>query len=216
MKLLIFLHGYGGRGGDIVQDPAVTGTANRMGWLVVAPDGVNRSWAHVGSPSSARDDLAFVASVRADVERRWPVDETHVVAGGFSQGASMVWDLACHTPGGYTAFVPFSGAFWEPLPGGCAAPVNLRQVHGTADTTVPMTGRTLFGRSRQGDVRKGLDILLRAGACTAPVTKDTRDGLDCTDWTGCAGGHDIQLCTHGGGHEMDAAWVADSLRWADR
>lgn len=216
LRLLLFLHGWMMEGGDIIEDHGITDAAARHGFLLVAPDGLLRSWAHAGSPSQARDDVAFLRAVVADVKTRWPIDPRGVVAAGFSQGGSMVWDLACHAAGDFTAFLPFSGGFWEPLPPACTSgTVDLRHVHGREDGTVPLAGRALFGPFRQGDIIRGFDIWAATDRCRAvPVVLRQSDGLECRTWTGCAGAHRLQLCLRSGGHALFAPDIDSGLRWA--
>ena len=219
LPLLMFLHGYTGEGADILADAHIAGPAGRLGFLLVAPDGLNRSWAHQGSPSAARDDRSFLRNVLAEVKRHYPVDTRLIVLGGFSQGASMVWDMACFAPLGFTAFLPFAGGFWERMPTACTAPVNLRHVHGTADTMVPLGGRPILDRWHQADIRRGFDIWRETDRCTAPPEHLAENaggnsaGLACEVWS-CATRRTLQLCLHPGGHEMDSVWLEDGLRWA--
>ena len=213
LPLLMFLHGYRGQGADILADADVAGPAERLGFLLVAPDGLNGAWSHQGAPSQLRDDRIFLHSVLAEMKRRWPVDPHQIVLGGFSAGASMVWDMACFAPLGFTAFLPFSGGFWERMPTACTAPVNLRHVHGTADTTVPLAGRVVLEHWRQADIHKGFAIWRETDHCTAPE-RHVRDGrLECDVWS-CHTHRTLELCLHPGGHEIDGAWLEDGLRWA--
>jgi polyhydroxybutyrate depolymerase len=216
LKLLMFLHGWKATGTDMLHDPSVAGPAAQAGFLLVAPDGLDKSWGHVGSPNRERDDLAFLAAVVDDALRRWPVDPGQVVVGGFSQGGSMVWDLACYSPDRFLAFLPFSGGFWEKMPADChGGPVNLRHVHGSDDTVVPMAGRHLFGRYAQADIRRGFAVWQREDGCpAAPEGFASEDELDCDIWPNCGSGKVLQLCLHPGDHEMRAAWLASGLRWA--
>ena len=214
LPVLMFLHGYTGEGADVLADADVTGPAGALGFLLVAPDGLNGTWSHQGSPSQARDDRIFLHAVLAEVKRRWPVDARLIVLGGFSQGASMVWDMACFAPLGFSAFLPFSGGFWERMPTACTAPVNLRHVHGTADETVPMAGRTVLDRWRQADIERGFAIWRETDHCIAPPERHMRAGeLACTVWS-CRTRRTLELCLHPGGHKMDAVWLEDGLRWA--
>jgi len=214
LPVLMFLHGYRGEGADILADPTVTGPAGALGFLLVAPDGLNRTWSHQGSPSQARDDRIYLHSVLAEVKQHFPVDSRLIVLGGFSQGASMVWDMACFAPLGFTAFLPFSGGFWERMPTACTAPVNLRHVHGTADTTVPLAGRPVGRHWRQADIERGFVIWRETDHCTAPPERQERaGGLECEVWL-CHTRRTLEMCLHGGGHEMQADWVEDGLRWA--
>lgn len=215
LRLLVFLHGFMMEGADITGDASIREAAGRLGFLLVAPNGLLRSWSHAGSPSQARDDLGFLHAVLEDVKARWPIDGRSVVAAGFSQGASMVWDLACHAAGDYTAFLPFSGGFWEPLPRACGSgPVELRHVHGRDDRTVPLAGRALFGPYRQGDIGRGFGVWLAEDGCRAPPVHLTDwAGLDCESWS-CAGRRRLQLCLRAGGHRMWRGDVLAGLRWA--
>jgi polyhydroxybutyrate depolymerase len=214
LPVLIFLHGFNGKAPDVLADPAITGPAAAQGFLLVAPNGLHGNWSHQGSPSPARDDRTFLRSVEADVKRRWPVDARLVVLGGFSAGASMVWDMACFAPLGFSAFLPFSGGFWERTPTACTAPVNLRHIHGTTDAVSPMTGRTVRDRYRQSDIQRGFVTLLETDRCTTPAERNPHPGgLVCDTWT-CRTRRTLQLCLHPGGHDVEPQWVDSGLRWA--
>lgn len=224
LPLVLFLHGYGESSAKIVGDKDMVAAVTGLGALLVAADGVNHAWSHVGAPRHDRDDIAFLRAVIADAETRWPIDRARVYAAGFSVGASMVWDLACHASEGFAAFVPVSGAFWLPFPGRCeSGPVNLRHTHGMADPLVPMTGRTLRSGATQGDVHKGWDILLATDRCAATPDRTFVETvgawekrLECEDWTSCASGRELELCMHDDGHDMEPAFLRHGLEWAMR
>lgn len=216
LPLLLFMHGWQSTADSTIADDDVTGPAARQGFLLIAPDGLNKRWGFRGSPPGGRDDIGFLLAVVADVEARFPIDRQLVVASGFSIGGSMVWDLACHAAAGFTAFLPLSGGFWEPFPAGCeSGPVNLRHTHGTADTTFPLAGRLAGRGMRQGDVRQGFDILRAVDGC-APVAETSvgEADLTCSVWRGCKGGKELQLCLHAGGHMIQGPHLETGLRWA--
>ena len=212
----IFFHGWQSSAASFAGDAAFTAAFAAEGVMLVLPDGLNHTWAHVGSPSQARDELAFMDQVRADLLARWPVDPGRILVTGFSQGGSMVWDLACYRGHDYRAFVAVSGAFWEPLPLQCASgPVDLLHLHGTSDDMVPMAGRSIGGHWRQGDVRQGLAILREADGCpAAPAREETVIGLSCEIWNDCSSGRELRLCLHPGGHMMPEGWVHLAHDWA--
>jgi polyhydroxybutyrate depolymerase len=215
----IFFHGWQSTGMAFAEDPGFTAAFAAEGVMLVLPDGVDRSWAHGGSPSGARDELAFMDEVRADLLARWPVDPDRLLVTGFSQGGSMVWDLACHRGRDYRAFVAVSGAFWEPLPKHCeSGPVDLLHIHGTGDGVVPMAGRPIGDRWRQGDVLAGMAILRDADGCpAAPARAEPAAavaGLACEVWDRCSSGRELRLCRHGGGHLMPEGWVHLAHAWA--
>ena len=208
---IMFFHGWQGSADETMSDQGLVDVARRLGVALIAPDGMGKTWSYPGSPGRHRDEFAFVAQVLDDVVRRFAVDPDAVMASGFSQGASMVWNLACRMPTRFHAFAPIAGAFWEPLPADCAGPrPNLIHFHGTSDPTVPLAGRSLRQGYKQGDVFKSLAIL--APGCTASWAADVRSAeppatLSCRVASGCSGSARLELCLHPGGHYADPAWV---------
>ena len=214
----VFFHGYSSSARQVVDNEALVRAFSDQGVLLIVPDGRNGTWAHVGSPSSARDELAFMDAVLADAKARWPIDEDRLLVTGFSQGGSMAWDLACYRGDDYAAFAPIAGAFWEPLPRACpSGPVDLLHVHGLADTVVPMAGRPIREAFRQGDVGQGMALWRAHDGCpAAPSGSEEVAGLRCEVWDACASGRELRLCLHGGGHDLDLRWIGMIHRWAAR
>ncbi len=214
LGVLMFLHGYRGSASGVMADDAVAPVADAAGMMLVAPEGLDGTWSHRGSPSHRRDDVAFLRAVAADVRRRFPVDDGSFVVAGFSQGGSMAWDLACYGAAGFTSFLSFAGGFWEPMPRTCpSGPVVLRHVHGRADAVVPMAGRVIQEQFRQADITEGMAFWRRADECPdQPNRMVTAGALQCSVWSSCRKGA-VALCLHRGGHEMEAGWLADGLDW---
>jgi polyhydroxybutyrate depolymerase len=212
----IFFHGWQSSAEAFARDDRFTEAFAREGVLLILPDGLGQTWAHQGSPSTARDEIAFMDAVRSEVIDRWPVDPGDILVTGFSQGGSMTWDLACRRAGDYGAFAAVSGAFWEPLPTACAGgPVDLLHIHGTADPVVPMTGRSIRDTWRQGDVLAGLAVLRRVDGCAGPPSRVVVEaGLTCEIWEGCSSGRELRLCRHADGHLLPEGWVAFAHSWA--
>lgn len=217
----VFFHGYGGNGAEVMQDEAMGRVLSDLGVLLVAPTGDNKGWSYPAKIQGPRDDFAFVASVLDDLERRVPVDHARLYATGFSIGGSMTWYLACLMGEKFAAFAPIAGAYWEPMPLTCpSGPVSLRHIHGLADKTVPMGGRSLRnGQFRQGDVMRSIAQLKTRDACqVSPARTEQRDGMTCQIWPAgsCGSGREIELCLHAGEHEIDPQWVGEDYRWVDR
>lgn len=219
LPVVVFYHGYGASAAEVMGDSGLVAAISGLGAMLVAPDGIGNAWSFgAGGMPRARDDVAFSAAVLDDLERRYPIDKTRILATGFSIGGSMTWWLACNLPGRFAAFAPVAGAFWDPLPKDCpAGPVSIRHIHGTSDKTVPMKGRAIAdGKFRQGDVmeswrrRKAWD-----GCAQKPDFETAKDGLTCQSWSAgsCTSGHAMELCLHPGEHEIEARWIADGFRW---
>jgi polyhydroxybutyrate depolymerase len=212
----IFFHGWRSSAAAFAAEPSFTRAFAEEGVLLVLPDGLEGTWAHQGSPSAARDELAFMDAVRTDLLERWHVDPERLLVTGFSQGGSMVWDLACRRGRDYRAFAAISGAFWEPLPQACdGGPVDLLHIHGTADPVVSMAGRWIRNTWKQGDVMQGLAVLRATDACpSAARAEPLAPGLSCEVWDACASGRQLRLCRHEGGHSMPEGWVRLVHAWA--
>lgn len=220
----LFFHGYQGSADDQMRDEALRRQFAEAGVLLVFPDGRGRTWAHQGSPAAAsaehgRDEVAFVRAVLADLRQRWPLDEARLWAVGFSQGGSMVWDLACRG-GLFEAHVAIAGAFWMPLPTACpAGPVDLFHIHGLSDATVPIEGRTLrAGAFTQGDLFAGMAIMRAVNGCSrAPDGYASSGAFVLRGWLqSCASGRQLVMALHDGGHELPEGWFAQAWGWVQR
>ena len=158
-----------------------------------------------GLPSQARDEIAFMDAVRADMLARWPIEPSEILVTGFSQGGSMVWDLACRA-------VPMARS-WP-----CRAPSGSRCR--SAASAGPSTCCISMGRPT-GPCRWRDDRSATAGTratscrafrcCASSMVPDPaqserrarRHGVP--DLGQCASGRELQLCEHGGGHFMPRA-----------
>lgn len=211
-QALIYFHGYGGSAKGQVGKSWVEEDLLPRGVLGIFPDGYDNTWSHEGSPSSDRDELAFLDAVLDDVRERWEV--TILDASGFSQGASMGYDLACYRTGELRSFFPGSGTFWEPLPASCDGPMHIRHTHGTADSTFPLEGRAI-GLQQQGDTYEGLALWRSVNGCSEEADREEVQGeVTCQVWESCSSGREIRLCLHDGGHSAPDDWMAQNLDWA--
>ena len=215
LPTVLFFHGYGSSGRNVVSNKGLMQAFGTRGILVIAPNGLAKTWAHQGAPSDRRDEMVFIDEVMADAKKRWPIDERLLWVSGFSQGGSMAWDLACRQGGKFAAFAPVAGAFWMPHPETCpGAPVHMRHIHGTGDTVVPMAGRPIRDRWHQGDVERSVAQMRRWDQCQAEPDIEFDEGsLSCRAWTRCGSGKSVTLCLHSGGHIMPKGWVDGAWRW---
>ena len=221
---LVFLHGGSSTAASVTSNTAMLAELSARGYALIAPEGQTRSsrpgknWSVRDNRILPRDDTAFIAEVLDDAARHG-IDRRRVLLAGFSRGASMVWDIACHAPTTARAYAPVAGAFWEPLPDSCEAPVYLFHSHGWTDRVVPIEGRSFRdGTVVQGDVFAGLTVLRRTNGCnlrqpdSAPMEGD--GNLWFRNWSACAGGR-LVLMLHPGGHEVPTGWLTRALDWFD-
>lgn len=212
LPALVFFHGWQATAESVVKDAELRGVADRLGIVLVAPQGVGRSWSYPGSPSHDRDEFAFLGALLDDAIRRFPVDPDRIVAGGFSIGGSMTWFAACYMGERFAAFIAVAGAYWNPVPRDCPSPLPmLVHIHGTADTVVPMAGRAIRERFRQSDIGESIDSWIEGRRCIRETRAEPIAGLACRRWAGCGEGA-ITLCLHDGGHLFRADWIEGAWR----
>jgi len=152
--LVLLLHGYGANGRGQAEYFGLLPDAEEHGYLLAYPDGTvdsrgNRFWnatdACCNIYGSSVDDVAYLRAVIDDMAARYTVDPRRVFVIGHSNGGFMAHRLACDIGGRLAAVISLAGAVWR-NPSRCpsSAPVNVLQVHGDVDQTVPYAGTFAF------------------------------------------------------------------------
>ncbi len=217
---MLHLHGWGASSRGALNRFDGGAALTDRGYALLLPEGVpragrtQRDWAVRDGQPHPRDDIAFLEAVIADATARG-VDPQRILLSGFSRGGSFVWDVACARPDLFRGFAPISGAFWEPLPEGCAGAVSLYHSHGWTDRVVPLEGRS-FREDEivQGDVFASLKILRETLGCDArqPDRGETHGDLWLRHWESCDVGR-IDFELHPGGHAAPEGWLDRVLAW---
>ena len=219
--LLLALHGGLGSGVQFETNSGFDGLATANGFIVAYPDGVTRFADGTGGartwnggkccgPAVTRnvDDVAFLRAVVKDVAKAQSIDRSRVYAVGHSNGGIMALRLACEASDVFAA-VGAQSASLETT--GCAPrrPVSAMQIHGTADTNVPISGGKGSGIANFSFAppRKAAQTLAVADGCRARAAK-TRDAanrdLVLSNWRSCPRGISVEfLAVEGAGH----AWM---------
>lgn len=221
LPLVLVFHGAGGRGAGMARHTGFSRVAEREGFAVAYPDGVNRRWNDGRGIGGARDDVGFVRALVDSLGRQVGVDARRVYATGISNGAMFAYRLACDLPGVFAAIAPVAGAVPASLAERCgsAAPVSVLAMQGTADPFVPYRGGgvTLRGGpvlSAEGSA----EFWARVNGCAAapdagPAMDSVSDGtrLRRTAWHGCPAERAVVLYTiEGGGHTWPGGPAAAS------
>lgn len=199
--LVVVFHGWGEGAASAEQGGGWEEAAERHGFVVALPEGVEASF-NAGSCCGAAqeegvDDVALADAVVEDVSRSAAVDPDRVYAAGFSNGGMMAYRLACESDR-FAAVGSVGGAEVRR----CARPrrpVSILQVHGTADDVVPLDG----SRDPDGIPVPAARPVLRAWRsrlrCGAPRTTAQGDVRRTT--ARCPGGREVGLLTlRGAGH----------------
>ncbi len=215
----VFVHGHRSSAADMVNYAELAAAVHGLGFMLVAPQGLGDSWSTPGSPGDGkRDELRFMAAMLDDLEKRFRIDRTRLVASGFSQGASVVWEIACRGDGRFAAFVPVAGVWWQPMPTACSAPPRpLLHIHGINDPVMPMGGRNLRDRWKQGDVSIAVATMRVNNGCQIGGKRrsEQRGEMTCVFEDSCATGKPVALCLHHGDHHTNPVWFTQVRDWLD-
>jgi len=221
VPLVVALHGGLGSGEQFAANSGLDGLATANGFIVAYPDGVTRfldgsggarTW-NAGKccgPAAARDvdDVAFIRDVVADVSQLQDIDADRVYAIGHSNGGMMALRLACEASDVFAA-VGVQASSLESAPCEPSTPVSSMQIHGAADTNVPLDGGAGTGLAGVAFAppRAAAESLASADGCGS-ATQRVRDranrDLVMERWRGCSPGIAVQFLTvRGAGH----AWM---------
>jgi polyhydroxybutyrate depolymerase len=204
VALVLMMHGGFGTAEQAESAYGWDAAAERYGFVVAYPDGLNRAWAVgggcCGEPGrQGTDDVGFIRSVVADLSTRLPVDADRVFATGMSNGAMMSYRLACDSDL-FAAIAPVAGTLMGECPS--PRPVSLLHIHGLADESVPFDGSPGTGRAQidGAAVPATVDIWRQADSCEPAVTRT--EGLVVTSRSACRDGRTVILITvAGAGHQ---------------
>lgn len=233
--LLILLHGSGGNGAEILRNSGLEATADRRGFIVVAPDaaipaGTGFAWNIPGVPTvtgkipdaSDADDVAHLARVVDRLTAEDCVDPARVYVTGLSGGGRMASWLGCVESARYAAIAPVVGLRagnpraddpQTPDPATCAParPMPLIAFAGDSDKVNPIQGGgASYWRYTMHAAEQQWAAL--NGCQTAPTTQWVASGVYEERYSGCREGADVVgRITVGGTH----VWLADNdALWA--
>ncbi len=212
--LVVLLHGYGASGA--IQD-LVFGLRERvdeLGFVLVVPEGTkdtdgNAFWNATPEccdfGNTGVDDVAYLTALIDEAEARYPVSTVRLV--GHSNGGYMSYRMACEVPERLDRIAVLAGAVYADE-SDChgTEPVSVLHIHGTLDDSVAYDS-TEGHAGAEESVGRWVE---KAGCGATPAVLESRDYLDQVDgsetsasqWSGCAGGRDLQLWTATGGDHL--------------
>jgi polyhydroxybutyrate depolymerase len=181
IPLLVFLHGYTSNAVDSDSFFGISKQRDALQFAVALPNGTQNSRGYrfwnatpecCDFEQSAVDDAAYLAGLIREASTVAPIDPARVYLIGHSNGGFMSYRMACDYPGLLRGIISVAGAFYRTA-ALCRNPGNLNilQIHGTADDTVPAAG----GGGLPSTL-SGLDFWVNHGACDA--VQETPGALD--------------------------------------
>jgi polyhydroxybutyrate depolymerase len=209
--LVLVFHGAGGRAQGFARHTGFSAVAEREGFVVAYPQGLERRWNDGRGNGTPHDDVGFVRVLLDTLERELGIDRRRVYATGISNGAMFVYRLACDLPGAFAAVAPVAGAMPANLTTGCAhtEPVSVLAFQGTADPLMPYAGGGVAGRrGRVLSAEQSVSFWAAVSGCGPQVTvvqepDRVADGtrVRYTDAGECRERRAVELYTiEGGGH----------------
>ncbi len=144
--LVLVFHGGGGRGRSMERLTGLNRLADREGFIVVYPDGLQRHWNDSRNLSTA-DDAKFVRALIREMEKDHSVDRRRIYAAGISNGGFFSIRLACDLSDTIAAVAAVAATMPAQLPGQCrpVRPISVLFMHGTSDPLVPIQGGGIAG-----------------------------------------------------------------------
>ncbi len=201
LPVLIHFHGWGRTGSNVLNNPRITNATENNGFLLVAPDGLGKSWDFWGNSSR---DTPFIRSLTKDLPQKWPIDSSQIYVSGFSYGGAMAWRLACESGDQFAGILPIADTLWQQDTINCkGGPINVAQVHGLKDNVMRLP------RGETGDdPLNGIELCRRTNNCKAePDLVEKLDIFTCHHWTSCDSGKDTSICLHNYGHMIPKGWL---------
>lgn len=146
LPLLVSIHGRLGTGKQMMESTGFNEIADREKFIVVYPDGLDRSWAdgrgETPSDKNEIDDVKFISALIDHIAEKYRVDTTKVFAMGHSNGGAMTnrlgFDLSDKLAGIASVGANVSSEMVNQFSSGKHIPVLF--INGTADEFIPFDG----------------------------------------------------------------------------
>jgi polyhydroxybutyrate depolymerase len=221
--LLIVLHGHSVNGAVQLAYTRLGDLVDSHGFLVMGPDGlVNEEGNHYWNATNACcdfydsgvDDAGYIRGLIDEVSAEYSVDPKRIFLWGHSNGGFMSYRMACDYSETIAGIVSLAGAtHFDPSDCGATEPVNILQIHGELDSTVPFAGVEQF---EGGEPVPGVEatlaqwVALNGCSDTRTVLSDRLDldravegddtRMDTQD--GCSAGGSVDLWVIEGGEHI--------------
>lgn len=204
--LLVAFHGASGSH-QFAEDMGLHKAADRLGFIVAAPDGVGGDWA-LGcggctlADRSGIDDVRFVETLVSHLAQNASIDRGRTYAVGRSDGATFTYRLGCSLP--FAAIAVVSGTMLGAARCQPPRPVPLVAFHGTADPVIPFSGG-----AGPATLWAGFNGCSPTPTATAlPDRVDDGTTVFRYDYDGCRDGADVTFFTiNGGGHAWPGSLI---------
>lgn len=178
------------------------GQVERLGWIVVYPDGFADGWEPYGCcQHPGVDDVAFLGEIITRLEATDGVDPERVYVTGLSRGGMMAYRLACELSERLAAIAPVAGSMADAngdvqaVPCRPDRPVSVLAIHGSADRVVPIRGG-----GRTAPLEDVLSRWRELNSCDAGESVTANGAVASRTWQCRAGSEVRSIVVEGVGH----------------
>ena len=207
LPVMLYFHGWGRQGPVPINHKHIGGATRKAGILLVAPNGLGKSWDFWRHGSR---DTIFAKAVLDHVAKRYPIDRSRLLVSGYSWGSSMAWRFACEAGAEVDVLLGISGTLYDQTEECSTGAVEVRHVHGLKDTVMD------YPYGPNGEETGPVRLWQRINGCQKPaeaISKwQTSQQFTRHEWQNCNSGKNIKLDVHGGGHWIAKGWLEQQLK----
>ncbi len=156
--IVVMLHGRPSSATEMARISEMNATANRHGFIVVYPEGLNNEWnaqfdlfgkssnsvrgGGKERPPVLQDDVGFLKTLMDDLGVDLNIDAQRMYVAGFSNGGFMTLRMACSASDVFAAFAEVGSTLHSVMTEFCKGgrPAPMLFMHGTADPSVSIDG----------------------------------------------------------------------------
>lgn len=209
VPLLVALHGGGGSGAHFEQISGFDPLATRNHFIVAYPNAIQppggkaTTW-NAGTccgwaAQTNVDDVSFIHSLITNLLTHYRIDPQRIYVTGHSNGGMLAYRIACELAGTVAA-IGVQSATLQYSPCHPSQPISLLDIHGTADSQVPLAGGHGTGTSKANftPVLQAVSTIANDDRCRPTPTTGpdpTLISAQLSTWTGCPAGIGVQFAT---------------------
>ena len=211
LPVMMWFHGGGGNASGGIGEADFRSLASSQRFILVYaeawPDALEscRCWGYDSGEGEANGnyeiDLAYASAVVDDLVENQNADRDRIYAGGYSMGASFVWDLACAKSDEFAAIAPVAASMYIWTYDNCSAglPTAVCHILGTNDFYAPYNGASWVPSVAD----QNAFWVDKNQSETEPETVSLGGGVTRYTWAASEGCHGFQhFRRQGGGHDV--------------
>ncbi|MBD2415687.1 hypothetical protein FACHB389_07910 [Nostoc calcicola FACHB-389] len=205
MPLVLVFHGDDGNGRSISNVTRFNELADREGFLVVYPDGIDQKWSLRGNAKGKVDDVLFVSALIGHLQEQINIDSHKIYATGFSRGGILTQALACNLPDKIAGFASVAASLPVRLEPNCQpqTPISILTINGTNDRDVLYEGDDHTQRGALVSISDMVDFWRSRDRCTSSnkSLQFSEDKVKTSLYAGCSDNSEVwHLAVVNGGH----------------